>query len=389
MNVGFAIWQTDNGADGGVESITSIIERLRHVRPVVITQRETARTERWRRAGATVHVLPAAYEAWSEGRAAVRHLPANNVWMAGLVRRHGLEVVHCNDLRAFLNVGPGARAAGARLDFNVRDVKAPGQRYKLTWKLAASLSAQIVALSADMAHDLETRLRGFFGPPRVTYFYSVVDFERMKPVSADERAAIRARLGLDPSRLVVAYVAACNPKKAQLAFVERAMPALAAVAPGVEVAFVGDFRPETDDYARRCEAAAARFVAARQVRFVGYTPEIADWYRAADLVVLASRNEGLARSMIEALACGTPVVSFEVCSAREILEEHGCGIVVPQGDHPGLVAAIARLAADRAERRRLGAAGTQVARQLFDPAQVVARHEGLYTGLARRGPANG
>src|SRR5688500_3289661 len=123
MNVGFGIWQAGNGADGGVESITHVIERLRHVRPVVITQRETARTERWRRCGAEVHVLRDVYEAWTQDPAGIRHVPRNNAWMARLVRARGLQVVHCNDLPAFLNVGLGARLAGARLVFNVRDVK--------------------------------------------------------------------------------------------------------------------------------------------------------------------------------------------------------------------------------------------------------------------------
>jgi glycosyltransferase involved in cell wall biosynthesis len=385
MNVGFGIWQAGNGADGGVESITHVIERLRHVRPVVVTQRETARTERWRRSGAEVHVLRDVYEAWTQDPAGVRHVPRNNAWMARLVRARGLQVVHCNDLPSFLNIGLGARLAGARLVFNVRDVKAPGQPYKLTWRLAATMASQVVALSADMAHDLETRLSGLFAPPRVTYFYSVVDVERMRVPTADERSALRARLGLPPDRFVIAYVAAVNEKKQQLAFLERAMPALAARVPSAQVAFVGDFHPARDDYARRCEAAAAPFVAADRVRWVGYTPDVADWYRAADLVVLASRNEGLARSMIEGIACGTPVVSFDVCSAREILEEHGCGRVVAQGDYDGLVGAIAGLAEDPAERRRLGAAGARAARTLFDPARAVERYEGLYTQLARGG----
>lgn len=384
--VGFVIFQTGNRANGGVESITQIVERARSIRPVIVTQMETAVTARWRRAGLEVHVLPAAYEAWSEGRAAIRHLPRNNAWMAAFVRRRGIGIVHINDIRGFLNLGPGARAAGARLVLNVRDVKPADQPYTAKWRLAASMSDHVVALSNEMAADVAARLCGdslFFGRPRVDHIYSAVDLDVMRPLSTADRAALRARLGLPPDRFVLAYVAAFNDKKAQLAFLERGLPAIAAGWPSALVCFVGDFRPETDPYARRCADAVAARGLDGHVRFAGYTAAVADWYQAADAILLASRHEGLARCMIEGLACGTPVVSFAVCSAREILAGHACGVVVPEGDHTALAAAVAALAADPGRRVTLGAAGARAARQLFEPSLGVRRYEEIYLALGR------
>jgi glycosyltransferase involved in cell wall biosynthesis len=389
MDIGVAIWQSDNHSDGGVESMTQILERMHRARPVVITQRETPRTERWRKRGLEVHVLPAAYEAWTEDPAGIRHLPRNNAWMASLVRKRNLRVVHMNDLLAFMNLGGGARAAGARLVFNVRDVKPGDQPYRLIWRLAATASDHVIALSQEMARDLEARLRGFFGQPPVSFFYSVVDLERMSVVSSHERTALREKLGLDANRVVLPYVAAFNEKKAQLPFLERTLPALVARNPGALVCFIGDFRPDTDSYARRCAEAVLERGLGNNVRFVGYTPAVADWYGAADAVVLASRNEGLARCMIEAIARGTPVVSFDVCSAREVLEEHSCGIVVRQGDYEGMVEAIERLARAPDLRRTMGVNGARLARELFDPARVVARYEDLYARIGAGARARG
>jgi glycosyltransferase involved in cell wall biosynthesis len=378
MDIGVAIWQSDNHSDGGVESMTQILERMERVRPVVITQRETPRTERWRRRGLEVHVLPHAYEAWSKNPRAVLHLPRNNAWMANLVRRRRLKVLHVNDIPSFVNLGPGARAAGARLVFNVRDVKPGTEPYKVTWRMAATACDHVIALSGEMARDLDARLRGFFRQPAVSYFYSVVDLERMTVPSAHERQALRARLDLPRDRLVLAYVAAFNEKKAQLLFLERTLPLLAARNPSVLVCFVGDFRPEGDAYARRCLEVVEAAGLHGNVRFVGFSAAVADWYGAADAVVLASRNEGLARCMIEGLARATPVVSFDVCSAREILEEHQSGLVVRQGDYEGLVTAIERLAREPALRAELGSNGARLARRLFDPTNVVSRYEDLY-----------
>ena len=177
-------------------------------------------------------------------------------------------------------------------------------------------------------------------------------------------------------------VAAFEPRKGQLDFIREAAPRLVRSAPRARVYFVGDFDPVGNDYARRCLEEAERAGLMKSVSFVGYTERVADWYRALDAVTISSRNEGLARCMIEAVACGTPVVSFDVCSAREVLEERGCGVVVAGGDHAGLAGALARLASDASERGRLGGRGVAAARELFDPREVADSYERLYFSLA-------
>jgi glycosyltransferase involved in cell wall biosynthesis len=385
VEVAFAIFQTGNRANGGVESITQIIERARRVRPVVVTQLETPTTERWRRAGLEVRVRPAAFESWSGGPAGARHIPANQAWMAELVRRRRFRVVHVNDITAFVNLGIGARLAGARLVLNVRDVKPADQPYTLKWRLAASLADRVIALSAEMVEDLQARLCGehlFFGNPGLEHIYSAVDLDAMRPVTEEARAQMRARLDLPVDRFVLAYVAAFNAKKAQLAFLEQGLGELVARVPSALVCFVGDFAPDRDAYARRCADAVEAQGLGAHVRFVGFSGTVGDWYRAADSVVLASRTEGLARCMIEGLACGTPIVSFDVCSAREILEQHDCGRVARAGDYRGLADAVAQIAADATIRARLGWNGARVARDLFDPDDVVRRYEDAYLALA-------
>jgi glycosyltransferase involved in cell wall biosynthesis len=103
------------------------------------------------------------------------------------------------------------------------------------------------------------------------------------------------------------------------------------------------FRVLQSGYARRCLETVRRLGLEEHARFHGFSDRVTEWYQACHIVLLASRREGLARCMIESLACGTPVVSFDACSAREVLEEHDCGRVVPQGGYAGLAAAYVRL----------------------------------------------
>jgi glycosyltransferase involved in cell wall biosynthesis len=171
-------------------------------------------------------------------------------------------------------------------------------------------------------------------------------------------------------------------KKNQLALIEQ-LPALFDQTPQAHLHFVGDFDPQRDSYARRCEAAVNSGGLAERVTFHGYSTRIGDWYRAADCVLLASRREGLARCMIEALACGTPVVSFDVTSAHEILDRCGPQLVAPQGDYARLFAALGRLAEDPDARAKIGRTGAELARRRFSAEAATTQFAQLASRLTR------
>src|SRR6202008_4050523 len=133
--VGFVVFQAGSRADGGVESVTQIIERLRGFRVLVVTQAETEANERWRRAGAEVRVWPLPYvmgtprggRSWRDGRLArAASTLRTNLRFFRLLRARGIRAVHCHDVLALLHAGFGARLAGARGGFNVRAAKTAG-----------------------------------------------------------------------------------------------------------------------------------------------------------------------------------------------------------------------------------------------------------------------
>lgn len=374
--VAFVVTQSGARANGGVESITQVVERVRNVRPLVVTQAETDFNRRWRDAGARVCV-------WPMPSLGVATLLRNNARAFRLVREEGCRVVHCNDIHALWQTAFGARLAGASVVFNVRNVKPEGATYGRRWQLARRLSTRQLVLSREMAEALARRL-GIADSPsrsRLGHIYSAVDTEKFSPTGGARRAALRGELGVDADCFAVGVVAAFEPRKAQLEFITDSVPRLLRLVPRARVYFVGDFDGR-DDYARRCVEAAKGAGVEASVSFVGYAENVADWYQALDAVAVPSRNEGLARCMIEAMACGTPVVSFDVCSAREILEARGCGVVVESGNHDALSEAIAALAWDGARRAALGSAGARAARELFDPSEVVGAYERLYLSLA-------
>ncbi len=130
-----------------------------------------------------------------------------------------------------------------------------------------------------------------------------------------------------------------------------------------------------------------------RVRFEGWAPQaqVARLMAQADLLVLPSHDEGLPLVILEALACGVPVVCTPVGEIPHVLTDgvHAC--FVAPGDVKGLARAIAELLADRERRCALARNGRALYRQSFSLprffdqiAQIHARHFGV---AARRAPA--
>ena len=93
----------------------------------------------------------------------------------------------------------------------------------------------------------------------------------------------------------------------------------------------------------------------RGVQALGERSDVPGLYAASHIAVLPSYREGLPKSLIEAAACGRAVVTTDVPGCRDAIEPDKTGLLVPVRDAGALADAIARLAADPALRRAMGA----------------------------------
>jgi glycosyltransferase involved in cell wall biosynthesis len=309
-----------------------------------------------------------------------------NLRLFGRVRGDPAVVVHCNDLNALWRGALGARLAGAPVVWSIRAMLNVGG---FKWRLGRALADVIVVMSSEMRSQVEAQVPPLPWPSSraaaVSVIPSIVELDTMTPPSPGERRALREKLGITADELAVGVIGAVIPRKQQLPLLE-ALARDGERIPDARFYFVGDLSAG-DPYGMRCVAAAEHPKVRDRVRLVGYSPAVTDWYRALDVTVVASTDEGLCRAMIESLACGTPVVSFPVCSAREILVGHEAGIVVEGDDFGALFEAIARIGEDAALRGRLAEAGARAARALFGAQGVMSEYTRLYghlVGDARR-----
>lgn len=113
-----------------------------------------------------------------------------------------------------------------------------------------------------------------------------------------------------------------------------------------------------------------------RVHFLGFRRDIPTLIRASSAVLLSSRQEGLPRSIMEALCLEVPCIGSDIRGTRDLLAD-GCGILVPVGDVEGWARAMARIIDDPAEAKAMGRQG-RIRMNDYDLRHIVRMHEELY-----------
>ena len=215
-------------------------------------------------------------------------------------------------------------------------------------------------------------VRALYGVPRerIHVIPNGVPADRCPVPDAGARRAARRRLGLPDGAPVVAAIGALTPEKR----VGDAVAACAALE-GVHLLVAGG-GPEREALERHARAAAPG-----RVHFAGTLPGADEALAAADVVVLASRTEGMPGVLIEAGLSGTPAVATDVGGVSQIVRDGETGLLVTPGDTAGLTAGLRRALA---ASDRLGAAARQRCRDTFEIGPVADRWAALAAALGAR-----
>jgi len=180
-------------------------------------------------------------------------------------------------------------------------------------------------------------------PNRVTPLRNGVDLQRFAPLP--ERDAVRSELGLNRYTLLsVGYLIERKGHELIIA----ALPAL----PDAELLIAGSGPDRA-----KLEALALQLGVSDRVQFLGPVaqPELKRYYNAADAMVLASSREGWANVLLEAMACGTPVVASNVWGTPEVVATPAAGVLMHERTPLGVADAVKALRAappERADTRR-------------------------------------
>ncbi|HXJ82849.1 MAG TPA: glycosyltransferase family 4 protein [Candidatus Methylomirabilis sp.] len=190
--------------------------------------------------------------------------------------------------------------------------------------------------------------------------------------------ALMTRLGIPPGAVVVAHVSNLKPVKRPLDVVRSAATACSRDS-RLFYLIIGD-----GPLRLPMEAAVRAAGLADRVRFVGWRPyqEMPTYLAAADLVVMPSASEGLARVYVETLASGRVLVASDIPAAREVVVDGVTGLLFPCGDVTALTETTLEIANDPQRRQTIGRHARQFARG-YDLAPAIDAYERVLALVSR------
>ncbi|MBF0154025.1 MAG: glycosyltransferase family 4 protein [Magnetococcales bacterium] len=192
-------------------------------------------------------------------------------------------------------------------------------------------------------------------PEQVTSIPTGIDLERFCP---GERFAARRRLGLPESAFLIGIVAVMRTWKGHHILLE-AFKALATS--DARLVFIGDGDRWVD-----LQRQTADLHLGERVLMAGNQADVVPWLQALDLFVLPSlANEGVPQVILQAMACGLPVVGTSIGGIAEVIDDGKTGLLVPPGDPHVLGELLAALMSDPERCRALGLAARQGSKPRF------------------------
>jgi phosphatidylinositol alpha-1,6-mannosyltransferase len=290
-----------------------------------------------------------------------------------LARETGAGVVFVDPMLPLGLVGPRLRAAPYVVVAHGAEITGYG-RIPVTRPLAAYVLRGAAAVVAAGSYPAGEVVRAAGRAPHGVVVPPGVDTARFRPLAAADRAAARARFGLDPHRPLVLGVSRLVPRKGFDVVIDAV-----ATLPGVQLALAGAGR----DRARLERRAGGRAV------FLGRVDDgdLPALYGCADVFAMCCRDrwagleaEGFGIVFLEAAACGVPAVAGRSGGAHEAVDDGVTGFVVEPRDVAAVRDAIAALLGDDARRGTMGAAARRRAVAEFSYDRLVERLAPLARG---------
>jgi sugar transferase (PEP-CTERM/EpsH1 system associated) len=260
---------------------------------------------------------------------------------------------------------------------DVQDLDGGSRRYQWLRRGFRPLIHRYVPLS----RDLEQYLRGPVGIPegRIRLICNGVDTDCFRPVMARPKVLPAGFAG--EGTLVIGTVGRLEPVKDQLSLVKAFVELVHSAPDGdrLRLMLVGE-----GSLRAPIETLLAETGLADQVWLAGARDDVPALMAAMDLFVLPSLAEGISNTILEAMACGLPVVATRVGGNAELVVEGRTGALVERANPAAMAAALAGYVHDPERRRDHGAAARQRIEEGFSLAGMVARYTDLYDELSGR-----
>lgn len=299
--------------------------------------------------------------------------------LATILKKLKPKLLHANSLKMGRLSGPVAAQLNLPSVAHLRDI------LRLSQGSIDDLNQQTRLLAVSHA-TRDYHVAQGLDPAKTMVMYNGVDLGRFRPHAPD--GWLRRELNLPRNAILIGNIGQLVQRKGQ-DVLAKAAAILAKGHSSLHYLIIGERysrKPEAVEYEHQVRQAFRGSGLERRVHFLGVRHDVDLILPELDILVHAARQEPLGRVLLEAAACGTPILATDVGGTREIFPPlDQAAVIVPAGNPERLAEELATLADDAALRRELGAAARRRAVEAFDSqmaAEALAGHYRAAVGAA-------
>ena len=299
----------------------------------------------------------------------------NTLALRRAFRAHQVDLVHCADIDAALQVAPAGRLAGVPVLCHIRN---PWTSMLRREALVLSAVDTFVFVSRDTWSTFAYRV----GPSRGRVLYDGLEVQA-RPDQAS-RAEVRRELGIAEGALVIGMTARVSAQKDYMTLA-RAAKRVLDVVPDARFVVAGDHERHAAhrEHFSLVQRELERLGVAHAFLFTGFRTDVARVMGAFDVFVLSTHFEGLPLVILEAMAMQIPVVATAVNGIPELITSESVGLLAPHEDDEQLANQLLALLRDPARAHRVAVAGRELVERQFSARAFGENIAALYADALR------
>lgn len=297
--------------------------------------------------------------------------------LSRVIRHSGPDVIHTRNWAAFDGVvaacaSPNIAVLHGEHGRDIRDPLGLNRRRNLLRRLFGFRIQKFIAVSHDLLGWLSSTVG--IAERKLLFIPNGVDTNRFRPQRSQ---ALRNELGIGSQEFVVGSVGRLDPIKNFPGLI-RAVQALHEQKQRLRLVIVGDGpqRRELEELVRQTGLGDV-------VLLVGYRSDVGQFYGLFDCFVLNSFAEGMSNTLLEAMACGVPVICTSVGGNPELVPNGIHGYSVPSGNDAELACRIAHYHSQPNLRSKFGDKARQFVEMNYSLSTMVNHYLDLYQSVAR------
>lgn len=289
-----------------------------------------------------------------------------------ILHQENIRVVHLNTLTPYYKyVAIASKLMSIPILWYIREDPSSKRSRNLNFWLNW-LADVVVPVSEEIQSKTRVRKR----IPSVVV-HNGIDIDAFRPLSG---STLRSELGVSRETRIVGTISSFEERKGILYLLE-AVPIIKEGAKDFILVLVGEERSVKQLYTRTMLALIDELKLGRDVVILPAREDIVEVINGFDIFVLPSLWEGLSRTVLEAMACGKPVVATDVGGNREQILDGVSGYLVPPMDPKGLAHAVCSLLSNEQLAREMGKNGRKRCKELFTLKRHILSMEKTYQAM--------